>query len=55
MSIVRYRPPREIVGEYLATNFRDLRWESHYNQEQKEYWYMEADKLLAKMKQWKFF
>lgn len=54
MSYIRYKPPREVLGEYLATNFRDLRWDTHYNEDQKEFWYKEADKLLAKMKDWEF-
>jgi hypothetical protein len=51
-SIVRYKKPREILGEYLATNFRDHRWDTVYNSHQQEYWFKEADKLLVKLKKW---
>lgn len=54
MVNIRYKPPREVIGEYLARTFRDMRWETYYNEDQKEYWYSEADKLLLKLKQWRF-
>jgi len=47
-----YKTPREVLGEYLATNFRDMNWNVAYNHDQKEYWYKEADKLLLKLKKW---
>lgn len=51
---VKYKKPREVLGEYLATNYRSMGWDVNYNEEQKEFWYLEADKLLAKLKTWKF-
>lgn len=49
---VRYKKPREVLGEYLATNYREDSWGVAYNDAQKEYWYKEADKLLAKLRVW---
>ena len=51
-TIIKYKKPREVLGEYLATNYRDIGWGVNYNSEQKEFWYKEADKLLLKLKQW---
>ena len=49
---VKYRKPREILGQYLAENYRENSWDIAYNKDQKEYWYTEADKLIAKLKKW---
>lgn len=44
--------PREVLGEYLATNFRDNRWHSVYNEDQQEYWFKKADELILKLRKW---
>jgi hypothetical protein len=54
MSYIRYKSPREVLGEYLATNYNGKNWDDLYNEKQKEYWYQEADKLLEKLRVWNF-
>jgi hypothetical protein len=49
---MRYKTPREILGEYLATAYWEPSWGEVYNDEQKEYWYRQADLLLVKLKKW---
>lgn len=49
---IKYRKPREILGQYLAENYHERSWNVAYNEDQKEYWYKEADKLMLKLKQW---
>ena len=44
---VRYKTPREALGKWLALNTVGGVWSDHFNEEQKEYWYILADKLLT--------
>jgi hypothetical protein len=45
-----YKKPREAFGKWLALNIVGGSWSDHYNEEQKEYWYMKADEALAYLK-----
>lgn len=47
---VIYKKPREAFGKWLALNTVGGSWSDHYNEEQKEYWYMKADEALAYLK-----
>jgi hypothetical protein len=49
---MRYKIPREILGQYLAETYHYKAWDVAYNPDQKEYWYLQADMLLAKLKKW---
>jgi hypothetical protein len=43
---VKYKTPREALGKWLALNTIGGVWSDHFNEEQKEYWYLKADDLL---------
>lgn len=44
---ITYRPPREALGHYLANlGLPSDRWETHFSEEQKEYWFKKADLIL---------
>lgn len=44
---IKYKKPRESLGEYLAhLQLPNSDWNSLYNEEQKEYWYKKADQVL---------
>lgn len=45
MKIV-YKTPREALGKWLAENDVGGNWPSYYNEEQREFWYKKADKLI---------
>lgn len=50
-SYVKYLKPREALGRYLAEQgFPSSVWETHFNDEQKEYWYKKADGILEFLK-----
>jgi hypothetical protein len=51
MIKVRYKTPREVLGKWLALNTVGGFWSDHYNEEQKEFWYRKADKLIDYIKQ----
>lgn len=52
MTNIKYKRPREILGEYLAKNYHEDSWHVAYNPDQKEYWYKQADELLENLKKW---
>jgi hypothetical protein len=44
---LKYRRPRESLGEYLAhLQLPNSDWNTVFNEEQKEYWYKKADLIL---------
>ena len=47
---VSYKRPREVFGKWLALNTIGGVWSEHYNEEQKEYWYLKADEALRFIK-----
>lgn len=48
---IKYHSPREALGRYLATlGLPEDRWDTHFNKEQKEFWYTRADQVLKFIK-----
>lgn len=50
MTKVKYKTPREAIGKWLALNTVGGIWNDHFNDEQKEYWYLKADDLILYIK-----
>lgn len=47
---IKYLPPRESLGRFLSKEDGGGDWDIYYNDDQKEYWYKKADRILSFLK-----